>query len=110
MLPAAAINRLGLGLQERSEALSFGLDFDCLGALKGVEVVLSEVQVQRTTYATVDEQLDREPFRTLGQWCHVSRERRREGGAVFIDLPEVKILYRNGDVTIDLLKRLWIEK
>lgn len=103
MLPAAAINRLGLGLQERSEALSFGLDFDCLGALKGVEVVLSEVQVQRTTYATVDEQLDREPFRTLGQWCHVSRERRREGGAVFIDLPEVKILYRNGDLTIDLL-------
>ena len=103
MLPAAAIDRLGLGLQERSNALSFGIDFDSLGALKGIEVVLSEVQVQRTTYSKAEELLDRDPFLRLDQWCHLSRERRRNRGAVFIDLPEVKIACRNGAVTIDLL-------
>jgi exoribonuclease-2 len=103
MLPEAVIDRLGLGLQERNNALSFGLDFDSLGAVKRVEVVLSKVRVQRTTYTAAEELLDREPFRTLSRWCHISRERRREGGAVFIELPEVKILYRNGDVSIDLL-------
>ena len=103
MLPAAAIDRLGLGLQDRSHALSFGIDFDSLGAVKGFEVVLSEIRVQRTTYSAADELLDREPFRTLDQWCHLSHERRRDGGAVFIDLPEVKIAYRNGEVTVDLL-------
>ncbi len=103
MLPAAAIDRLGLGLQERSNALSFGIDFDSLGSFKGFEVVLSEVHVQRTTYSKAEELLDRDPFLRLDQWCHLSRERRRNRGAVFIDLPEVKIACRNGAVTIDLL-------
>ena len=103
MLPAAAIDQLGLGLQERSNALSFGIDFDSMGALKGFEVVLSEIQVQRTTYFKAEELLDRDPFLRLDQWCHLSRERRRSAGAIFIDLPEVKIAYKKGDVTIDLL-------
>ncbi|RPI48425.1 MAG: RNB domain-containing ribonuclease, partial [Chloroflexi bacterium] len=50
MLPPAAVARLGLGLEEMSPALSFGLELDEAGALHTVEVVPSWVRVTRLTY------------------------------------------------------------
>ena len=57
MLPAQAIQTLGLGLAEVSPALSFGLDLSAEGETEGIEIVPSWVRVTRLTYAQADGRL-----------------------------------------------------
>ena len=106
MLPDAALQQLGLGLREVSPALSFGLSLDTNGVVVDVEVVPSWVRVQRLTYEQVDAQLDQEPFRSLYERAERHQARRRAGGAIFIDLPEVKMRVNAGRVDIQPLPRL----
>jgi exoribonuclease-2 len=106
MLPPQATRDLALGLQEVSPALSFGLDLDAKGEIVSVEVVLSWVRVTRLTYAEVEARLAEEPFKQLLHLAHVSQTRRREQGAVFIELPEVRIRVDHGQVTIHPLPPL----
>ncbi len=106
MLPDAALQQLGLGLQDISPALSFGLSLDTQGRVTEVEVTPSWVRVQRLTYEQVEAQLDQEPFRSLYEQAERHQARRRAGGAVFIDLPEVKIRVSAGQVDIQPLPRL----
>ena len=106
MLPPEATQQLGLGLTEVSPALSFGLDLSDEGHLLDVEVVPSWVRVTRTTYAQVSQRLDEEPFKTMYHLAQLSEERRVEEEAISIELPEVKIAVRDGQVSIEPLQPL----
>jgi exoribonuclease-2 len=100
MLPPQAARRLGMGLEEISPALSFGLDLDEEGQITGVEVLPSRVRVTRLTYEEAEAQLDTAPLRDLYQLARDFQARRRENGAVRIDLPEVRVRVVDGEVII----------
>ena len=106
MLPKEAIPRLGLGLTEISPALSFGLNLDAEGAVTDVEITPSWVRVRRLSYDEVETRLDEEPFRGLYELAERYQARRRANGAIFIDLPEVKMRVSDGRVEIKPLPRL----
>lgn len=106
MLPEEAIPRLGLGLAEISPALSFGLNLDAEGVVTDVDIAPSWVRVQRLSYPEVETRLDREPFRGLYELAQRHQARRRANGAIFIDLPEVKMQVSDGRVEIKPLPRL----
>jgi exoribonuclease-2 len=100
MLPPQATQMLGLGLNEVSPALSFGLDLDHEGEVVSVEVVPSWARVTRLTYAEADGRLEEEPFQSLYRLTRIHQARRRENGAIMIELPEVKIWVQEGEVHI----------
>ncbi len=100
MLPMKMIETLGLGLQDRSPALSFALQLSEAGQIEGVEVKPSWVQVQRRTYAQIETQLEEEPFKTLVELAERYRSRREAANALFIDLPEVNLSVVNGRVAL----------
>lgn len=106
MLPDAAVGRLGLGLTEVSPALSFGLTLAEDGAATEVEIVPSWVRVRRLSYEAVEARLEDAPFRRLHALAEAYQARRRAAGAVFIELPEVKIEVAEGRVHIKPLARL----
>ena len=100
MLPAVATGKLGLGLADRSPALSFGLDVNSSGEIENVEVAPSTVQVTRLTYADAEARLDEDPFNKLCHWAEASEARRTARGAAMIELPEVRIWLEDGRVNI----------
>ncbi|HET91474.1 MAG TPA: RNB domain-containing ribonuclease [Chloroflexi bacterium] len=106
MLPPQAVQRLGLGLAEISPALSFGLDLDDEGGVPHLEITPSWVRVTRLTYEQAETALDQPPLRELHHLAQAHLARRRERGAVFIQLPEVKIRVRDGEVIIRPLPAL----
>lgn len=106
MLPEAVVRQLGLGLLDVSPALSFGLSLDAEGVVIDVEVVPSWVRVQRLTYEYVEARLDEEPFRSLYELAERHQARRHAQGAIFLDLPEVKMRVHDGQVDIQPLPRL----
>jgi exoribonuclease-2 len=100
MLPPLVTHQLGLGLAEVSPALSFGLDLNQAGEVVGFELFPSMVRVERLSYGQAQERLAEEPFQTLHRLALAAQERRRARGALFIDLPEVKIRVEEGKVAI----------
>jgi exoribonuclease-2 len=100
MVPWEAIRHLGLGLADVSPALSFGLDLDARGELADLEVLPSWVRVTRLTYAEADTRLEEEPLAGLYRLALESRRRREDRGAVSIELPEVKMRVKGGEVVI----------
>jgi exoribonuclease-2 len=95
-----------LGLSEVSPALSFGLDVEPRGKIVGAEITPSWVRVERLTYAAAEERLTEEPFYTLLHLAYQGQDRRRDHGAFFITLPEVKIRVKDGQVVIRSLPPL----
>lgn len=91
MLPDELTNRLALGLQPVSPALSFAIAPSPDGDFTLKEIVPSWVRVTRTTYESVETQLDESPFLELRQIAERNRTRRIAGGAIELELPEVKI-------------------
>ena len=106
MLPPQATRILGLGLQEVSPALSFGLEVNADGGIVKTEVVPSWVRVTRLTYGEVEARLEESPFKDLMRLAEVSQARRRAQGAVFIDLPELKVQVENGEIILQPLAPL----
>jgi exoribonuclease-2 len=100
MLPAEATRVLGLGLADVSPALSFGLDVDHNGQIKGVEITPSWVKVTRMTYEQAQQQLDDPLLARLDELARIYEERRLQRGAITIDMPEVKIWVEEGRVHI----------
>ncbi|MGQ4807823.1 Ribonuclease R [Candidatus Entotheonellaceae bacterium PAL068K] len=100
MLPQQVTRLLGLGLTEVSPALSFGLDLGPTDDIVGVEVVPSWVRVTRLTYDEVDARLDEEPFKRFHGLAQAYTARRRDNGALSIELPEVKVLVQEGQVML----------
>ncbi len=97
MLPWEAAQRLGLGLEEISPALSFGLRLDAAGAVTSLEVTPSLVRVTRLTYEEAEARLDQEPLLSLHRLARQQGARREARGAIPLDLPEVRIQV-SGDV------------
>ena len=107
MAPEAVVQRLGLGLADRSPALSFGLRLDADGVVAEVDIAPSWVRVQRLSYEQVEERLDDdELLRRLHRLAQRHQDRRRANGAIFMDLPEVKMQVKDGRVSIQPLPRL----
>jgi exoribonuclease-2 len=106
MLPDVAVTRLGLGLAEISPALSFGLTCDEAGNLVNVEIVPSWVRVQRLSYAEVELRLHEEPFQSLLALAQCRQAQRRANGAIFLEMPDVKLQVLNGQVEIQPLSPL----
>ena len=106
MLPPLAIERLGLGLQEISPALSFGLELNEVGELIDFEIIPSWVRVQRLSYDQTETQMGEEPFRSLFEIAQRYRRRRLANGAVEIDLPETILHVVDGAVVIRLVLNL----
>ncbi len=91
MLPPEAAQRLGLGLDETSPALSYSFKPDGRGSWDDFSIHLTTVRVTRLSYAEADERMDEEPFVTIEGFTDAFRARRQEAGAVSINMPEVKI-------------------
>jgi exoribonuclease-2 len=106
MLPHLAIERLGLGLDEISPALSFGIELDRAAQIAAVEIRPSWVRVQRLSYERAEERIETEPLRGLNCLAQAYQERRQAGGAFLLDLPEVMMRVSEGEVIIEPILRL----
>lgn len=106
MLPPALTERLGLGLQPVSPALSVGFRVNGEGMPDEVEVVPSWVRVQRLSYEAVEQRLGDEPFRQLLALSRRFRQRRQAAGAIGLELPEVTVRVRESRVDVRALPRL----
>ncbi len=92
MLPDEARQRLGLGLQDPSPALSIGVLLGEQGELLDIRIVPSWVRVRRLSYEEAEPLLDEdETLKALEGRLQAFAERRRAAGAVDIRLPEVKV-------------------
>ncbi len=102
MLPREATERLALGLSESgiSPALSFALDLNESGEIEQVDITPSWIRVTRTTYEIANELLGETPYKELYQAAQRYEARRYENGAININLPEVKIRVKDGQITI----------
>jgi exoribonuclease-2 len=106
MLPPQVTDQLGLGLQEKSPALSFGFTLSPEGEIENLEVHPSWVRVERISYGAADLRLQEEPFASLLAKSQCYRQRRQQAGAASIALPEVKLKVKDGKVEIEPLPRL----
>ncbi|MES9968421.1 MAG: RNB domain-containing ribonuclease [Candidatus Thiodiazotropha sp.] len=106
MLPPEVTDQLGLGLQQKSPALSIGFTLSAEGEVENVEIHPSWVRVERISYAAADQRLKEAPLSTLLAKSQCYRQRRLRAGAATIQLPEVKLKVREGKVAIEPLPRL----
>ncbi len=102
MLPDTARQRLGLGLQDPSPALSIGVLLDDKGRVQDVQVIPSWVRVTRLTYEEAEPLLETEAtLRSLETRLQAFAQRRHQAGALEIRLPEVKVrVMEDGRVTV----------
>ncbi len=108
MLADEALERFGLGLSETSPALSFKIKVGQDGAIDDVEVMASTVRVRRSHYAEADTILDSGGSGALAELARIAalrQGRRVSQGAVEIDIPEVRVFVRDGDIRIETLPR-----
>lgn len=100
MLPPEATAVFGLGLQPVSPALSFAVRISDSGEATLEKMALSRIRVERLTYEGAAAHWEETPLRELRPLLERFKEKRRADGALFIDLPEVKIRVENREVAI----------
>lgn len=105
MLPRSITHQLGLGLQEKSPALSIGFRLTPDAQIDDINIVLSEIKVTRHSYDEIDGLLAGEPFAAVAEMALRYRRRRLACGARGIDLPEVSVRVVGGRVAIRTLDR-----
>lgn len=106
LLPDAALERYGLGLSESSPALSFKIGLDEAGAIASVEALASTLSVRRSHYAAADELMDAGGAPDLVELARIAalrKARRVEAGAVEIEIPEVRVWVRDGEIKVEAL-------
>jgi exoribonuclease-2 len=106
MLPEEITRRLGLGLQPVSPALSFGFVCGDDGELADIEIVPTWIRAERLSYESVDGRMDESPFSGLDALVKRFRARRHAQDAAVIELPEVSVRVREGEILIRPLPRL----
>ncbi len=106
MLPPAVTEVLGLGLQEISPALSFGIRLDADGAPLDCVIEPSRVRVTRLSYEQAEERLAEPPLAALLARLTAFRTWRFAQGAVDLHLHETKLKVRDGRAEIIPLPRL----
>jgi len=99
MLPAGITERLGLGLQEQSPALSIGFEVSDKGELENIEVCFSTLKVTRTTYDDADAELET-TFADIKAVTERYHQRRMDNNAAMLDLPEVNIKVEDGEIEV----------
>lgn len=99
MLPTNITAQLGLGLQDKSNALSIAFNILENGELENIEVCFSELNVTRTTYDDADKELD-STFADLKVVTDRYHQRRLNNNAAMLDLPEVNIRVKDDEVLI----------
>ena len=92
MLPAEMTVRFGLGIAEISPALSFAIRIGEDGSAELLKMTRSLVKVTRLDYDGAIPMLENE-LAPVQEALLRFRKMRAENGALFIDLPEVKIRY-----------------
>jgi len=106
MLPQVVTERLGLGLQSVSPALSFGFRCGKAGEPTDLEIRTTWVRVERLTYEMAEQRLAEPPFVQLNVLAERFRARRTARNAAAIELPEVSVRVRDGEVNIRPLPKL----
>ena len=107
MLAEETLPMLALGLSEKSFALTFKITIDKNGAITDTEIFPSIVKVQRITYEEADKMIDSadtENAKVLSALYDLSTricKRRITNGAVNIELPDINITVKNGNVKIE---------
>lgn len=96
MLPPLLTDRLGLGLQEESPALSIGFRLSPEAQPEAIQICQSRIRAKRLSYRAVNERLDEEPFASLYALSERYRARRLAAGAVTLELPEAGVRLREG--------------
>lgn len=92
MLPEVINQHFGLGLAETSPALSFAFKISDNGQPGELEIIPSQIRVQRLSYREADQEIEVIPaLHTLKKICDAHRRRRLEAGAIEIELPECQI-------------------
>ena len=91
MLCESCLEDYALGLKEKSNALSFRLKLAENGTIDDCTVMKTLVNVKRLTYEQATEMKDSPELAPLFQIAERNVERRRKGGSVEIQLPEVHI-------------------
>ena len=100
MLPSGITEQLGLGLQEKSPALSISFIVNQSGELDDIDICFSELNVTRTTYDDANQQLD-STFAELTLITERYRQRRLDNNAAMLDLPDVNLTVdKEGNVSV----------
>ncbi len=97
MIPLNMVNKLGLGLEEISPALSFKIKVNEDGEPKCELITLSLIKVKRVTYKKVDKLIKEEPFLSINKMIEPFNKKRKEN-SVDIVLPEVDLHIKDDDV------------
>ena len=103
ILPESATARFGLGLQEVSPALSFGIRIGDSGEPRLEKMVKSRIKVERLTYETAAPRMEEEPLASIRTVLERFRSWRIERGALLIRLPEVHIRLQDDELEIEPL-------
>ena len=91
MLPRKATEIFGLGLAETSPAISFAIRIDEDGTANLEKMVLSTIRVTRYDYLSAEQHWNSPPIAQIRPLLERFKNKRQEDGALFINLPEVKI-------------------
>ena len=106
MLPPEATHQLGLGLAERSPALSIGFFVESDGRLSAVEIIPSRIAVTRWTYEEAETHLDEPLPGQLLQMAAAYYARRQRNGLIDINLPEVRVTVEGDRINIAPIRPL----
>ena len=101
ILPEEATRIFGLGLQETSPALSFGIRIGADGVPHLEKMLRSTVRVERLTYESAAPRMDEEPLASIRPALDRFRQWRLDRGALLIRLPEVYIALRGDEITVE---------
>ena len=104
MLPDRATAQFGLGLQETSPALSFGIRIGENGQPHLEKLCRSTVRVERLTYESAAPRMDSEPLSSIRTELERFRQWRLDHGALLIRLPEVYIALCKDQIIVKPLK------
>ena len=103
ILPPEATRRFGLGLQETSPALSFGIRIDQTGKPHLEKLLKSSIRVERLTYESAASRRNAEPLASIRTELERFRQWRQQQGALLLRLPEVHIQLENNEIRLEPL-------
>ena len=104
MLSEEALQLFALGLSEKSIALTFKIFIDNHGNISDTEIFPSLVKVRRITYEDADREIESRNSEALCALYDLSKriyKRRLSNGAINIELPDIHIDVKNGNVNIE---------
>ncbi|APC90838.1 MULTISPECIES: ribonuclease catalytic domain-containing protein [Francisella] len=107
MLPPQATEKLGLGLQDVSPALSVGFRVDQQGDIQDIEICFSHIKVTRYSYEFVENNSQLLELGEIVDYAKYFTDKRLSKGAVELDFPEIKVtIDENKNVKLINLPRL----